>query len=99
MIILKVRNMALVALSLLTISLQSAIAANQETISKAASALKMRSIGPALMGGRIADIAIHADKKSTWYVAVGSGGVWKTLNAGITGQQCLITRVLTPLVT
>ena len=44
----------------------------------------MRSIGPALMGGRIADIAIHPERSSTWYVAVGSGGVWKTTNAGIT---------------
>ncbi len=46
--------------------------------------LELRSIGPALMAGRIADIAIHQDDPSTWYVAVGSGGVWKTENAGIT---------------
>ena len=36
------------------------------------------------MGGRIADIAVHPTKRSTWYVAVGSGGLWKTVNAGIT---------------
>jgi len=46
--------------------------------------LKLRSIGPALMAGRIADIAIHPKDQSTWYVAVGSGGVWKTTNAGTT---------------
>ena len=46
-------------------------------------ALPLRSIGPALMGGRIADLAIHPNT-TTWYVAVGSGGVWKTTNAGIT---------------
>lgn len=46
--------------------------------------LKFRSIGPALMSGRIADIAIHPEKNSVWYVAVGSGGVWKTENSGIT---------------
>lgn len=46
--------------------------------------LGLRNIGPALMGGRIADIAVHPHKKSTWYLAVGSGGVWKTINAGIT---------------
>lgn len=46
--------------------------------------LKMRSVGPAFMAGRIADIAIHPEDESTWYVAVGSGGVWKTENAGIT---------------
>ncbi|MGK0226008.1 MAG: hypothetical protein ACI8XD_000818 [Thermoproteota archaeon] len=46
--------------------------------------LTMRGIGPAFMGGRIADIAIHPSKPSTWYLAVGSGGVWKTTNAGTT---------------
>jgi photosystem II stability/assembly factor-like uncharacterized protein len=48
------------------------------------SGLKMRSVGPALMAGRIADIAIHPEDESIWYVAVGSGGVWKTENNGIT---------------
>lgn len=46
--------------------------------------MEFRSIGPAFMSGRIADIAIHPEKSATWYVAVGSGGVWKTTNAGTT---------------
>jgi photosystem II stability/assembly factor-like uncharacterized protein len=46
--------------------------------------LKLRTIGPALMSGRIADIAIHPSDPNTWFVAVGSGGVWKTQNAGTT---------------
>lgn len=46
--------------------------------------LAFRSIGPAFMSGRIADIAIDPENTSTWYVAVGSGGVWKTINAGVT---------------
>ena len=46
--------------------------------------LEWRALGPALMSGRIADIAIHPEKPSTWYVAVGSGNVWKTTNAGTT---------------
>ena len=44
--------------------------------------LKLRSIGPALMSGRIADIAVHPKRQSTWYVAVGSGSVWKTTERG-----------------
>jgi len=48
--------------------------------------LKLRNIGPAFMSGRIADIAIQPDDYSQWYVAVGSGGVWKTNNAGITWE-------------
>ncbi|GAA4272353.1 hypothetical protein GCM10022258_16470 [Aquimarina gracilis] len=48
------------------------------------SGLKIRNIGPAFMSGRIADVAIHPTNESVWYVAVGSGGVWKTVNAGTT---------------
>jgi photosystem II stability/assembly factor-like uncharacterized protein len=48
------------------------------------SGLAFRNIGPALMSGRISDIVIHPKRKSLWYVAVGSGGVWKTENAGMT---------------
>ena len=46
--------------------------------------LKLRSIGPAFMSGRIADIAINPQDESQWYVAVGSGNLWKTNNAGNT---------------
>ena len=47
-------------------------------------ALKFRNIGPALMSGRISDIAIHPENDNIWYITVGSGGVWKTLTAGTT---------------
>ncbi len=53
-------------------------------IEGALAGLGLRSIGPAFMGGRIADIAIHPSHPTTWLVAVGSGGVWRTTNAGIT---------------
>jgi len=46
--------------------------------------LEWRNVGPALMAGRIADIAVNPENRSTWYVGVGSGGVWKTNNRGIT---------------
>ena len=46
--------------------------------------IKLRSVGPAFVSGRIADIAVHPDNDNVWYVAVGSGGVWKTENAGTT---------------
>lgn len=47
-------------------------------------AFAFRNIGPAFTSGRIADIAIHPDNRHVWYVAVGSGGVWKTENSGTT---------------
>ena len=36
--------------------------------------LSFRSIGPAFMSGRIADIAVDHEDPSTWYVAVGCSG-------------------------
>jgi photosystem II stability/assembly factor-like uncharacterized protein len=48
------------------------------------SGLSFRSLGPALTSGRISDLAIHPVERTTWYVAVASGGVWKTVNAGTT---------------
>ena len=48
------------------------------------SGLKFRSVGPALTAGRIADIAVDSENPKTYYVAVASGGVWKTMNSGNT---------------
>jgi photosystem II stability/assembly factor-like uncharacterized protein len=53
-------------------------------------ALTFRSIGPAVMSGRIADVAV-TDAKSARaklgnviYAAAATGGVWKSTNAGVT---------------
>ncbi|HUX07910.1 MAG TPA: glycosyl hydrolase [Acidobacteriota bacterium] len=48
------------------------------------SGLELRGIGPALMSGRISDIAMDPNDRSVWYVAVSSGNVWKTVNCGTT---------------
>ncbi|MEM7622822.1 MAG: hypothetical protein AAF235_06420, partial [Planctomycetota bacterium] len=48
------------------------------------SAIKARSIGPALMSGRIGDLAVNPNNHSEFYVAVSSGNVWKTTNKGTT---------------
>lgn len=44
-------------------------------------ALSLRSIGPALMGGRIADIAVDPRDSSTWYLAVGSPALFAEIGA------------------
>jgi photosystem II stability/assembly factor-like uncharacterized protein len=44
--------------------------------------LRFRGIGPALTSGRIGDLAVDPDNKATYYVAVASGGVWKTTTSG-----------------
>jgi photosystem II stability/assembly factor-like uncharacterized protein len=43
-----------------------------------------RSIGPAVMGGRIDDIAVVENNPSIIYVGYATGGVWKTDNNGTT---------------
>jgi len=43
-----------------------------------------RNIGPADMGGRVADIAGIPAPSKTFYVAAAAGGIWKTTNAGTT---------------
>ena len=45
-------------------------------VEEALSGFSFRSVGPAFMSGRIADIAIDQTNENVWYVAVGSGGLW-----------------------
>ncbi|MEO1438536.1 MAG: hypothetical protein AAFV80_23555, partial [Bacteroidota bacterium] len=61
--------------------------ADKVDLSATYNGFKFRSIGPALMSGRIADIVIHPANENVWYVAVASGGVWKTENSGTTWKS------------
>ena len=47
-------------------------------------ALEWRHIGPSSFGGRIDDIEAVADNPSIIFVATASGGIFKTVNAGVT---------------
>ncbi|HMQ07296.1 MAG TPA: glycosyl hydrolase [Saprospiraceae bacterium] len=69
---------------LLTISIFSQDEEKPPSHESFVKSLEFRNIGPAFTSGRIADVAIHPSHLNTWYVAVGSGGVWKTTNAGTT---------------
>ena len=70
----------LLFLSALFLTITSAAA--QTTLETAVSHLQYREIGPALMGGRIADLAVVESKPQVFYIATGTGGVWKTENHG-----------------
>ena len=48
------------------------------------SGLRLRSLGPAFTSGRVNTFAVEPNNPSRYYVATASGGVWKTVNAGIT---------------
>ena len=84
-------NQRLVAVAALLLLAVSGLAQSDEDTERFSSStfegIKLRSIGPAFMSGRIADVAIHPDDPNIWYVGVGSGGVWKTVNAGTTWQS------------
>src|SRR5208337_833593 len=73
-----------IAFSVITLSL--AASAQDVTLdSDTLSGLPIRGIGPAAMGGRIADIAaVHEGQRLTIYVGSASGGVWKSVDSGTT---------------
>ncbi|MEW7280200.1 glycosyl hydrolase [Aquimarina sp. 2201CG1-2-11] len=48
------------------------------------SGLSWRNVGPALTSGRISDFAFNPNNPYEYYVATASGGVWKTVNSGVT---------------
>ena len=79
------------ALSLAATLLAPALALPQEAEAPAInedllSGLKLRGIGPASRSGRIADVTIDPNDRSTWYVAVASGNAFKTTNRGTTWE-------------
>src|SRR5690606_15247104 len=47
-------------------------------------ALELRELGPAVMGGRVSDIAVDPTNPTTYYIGFASGGLWKTDNQGMT---------------
>jgi len=48
------------------------------------SGLALRGLGPAVASGRIGDFAVNPANPAEYYVAIASGGVWKTVNNGTT---------------
>jgi photosystem II stability/assembly factor-like uncharacterized protein len=62
----------------------AAPAADTTKLASLAGSLRFRSIGPALTSGRISDVAVDPTNKKVWYVATAAGGVWKSVNAGLT---------------
>lgn len=77
-------TVAFPTLHLGSVSPSGAAAAQTAISSVDLSGLEWRNIGPAINSGRISDIAIHPEDPHVMYIGVGSGGVWKTTNAGTT---------------
>lgn len=71
--------------SMATVLLGAAASAHaQPTDEVSLDGLTLRSIGPAVMGGRIDDVAVVEGRPWIMYVGAASGGLWKTTNAGTT---------------
>ncbi len=80
-------SVALLALFCGGLWTHSAVAQDQSsasTIESATANLKMRAIGPAIMGGRIDDIAVAETDPKTIYLGAAAGGLWKSTDSGMT---------------
>lgn len=74
-----------ISVSLIILALSVFVSAQSESspLGSALSNLNWRSIGPANMGGRVADVEGVPGDPNTVYVATGSGGIFKTTDGGI----------------
>jgi photosystem II stability/assembly factor-like uncharacterized protein len=71
---------------LLVVTLSAAIAAAQIPDS-AFDGIARREIGPAVMSGRISDLAVFEEDPDTFYAASASGGLLKTVNGGASWEN------------
>lgn len=58
------------------------VAATSDAAVAAVAGMEFRNIGPAIMGGRVADLAVYEADPRIFYAGMASGGVWKTTNGG-----------------
>ena len=70
----------------LTLAVPAGLGAQQDRMRVALDDLELREIGPAVMGGRVADLAVVEDDPSTFYVGFASGGLWRTTNQGMSWE-------------
>ncbi|MEJ2186857.1 MAG: glycosyl hydrolase [Gemmatimonadota bacterium] len=84
----RARALCLVAFTLLLASPRAGVAQTSSDAFTAATldGLRFRNIGPANMSGRVVDIAVVDRNPYVFYVAAATGGVWKTVNNGVTFQ-------------
>ena len=80
---------ATLALALAATALPGRAQQTPAAVSNPFDALYFRSIGPATMSGRIADLAVYEANPAIFYVATAHGGVWKTTNNGTTWEAQL----------
>jgi len=81
------RLVGAVALLALMFTLAPADTAAQALSPDVAKAFKFRAIGSSRQSGRFVDFAVPAREPHTIYAASGSGGLWKSVNNGISWES------------
>ena len=74
----------LLLLGICGLALTTPLTAQQAITEAELAAFRPRHVGPAVTGGRIHDVEALPYDPSTIYVASASGGLWKSVNRGIT---------------
>src|SRR3954466_8340287 len=70
------------AMLLAIVAAPSLLAQSGAPVAQQFEKLHFRSIGPAIMSGRIADLAVYEKNTAIWYVGTAHGGAWKTTSNG-----------------
>src|SRR5262245_51596267 len=91
-----IRHASRVALSAIAVCSMSGLgfAQGSTPIAQQFEKLHFRSIGPATMSGRIAELAVYERNPAIWYVGTAHGGVWKTTSNGVSFTPLLQDRGL-----
>ena len=76
--------LAVAPLAMAALARAAPLPAQQAVTSAELAAFNARHVGPAVTGGRIHDVEALPHDPSTVYVASASGGLWKSVNRGIT---------------
>jgi photosystem II stability/assembly factor-like uncharacterized protein len=80
--VIHLRHRALAAVLLSGVAVAALPAQSKIPVATEFEGLHFRSIGPATMSGRIADLAVFEGNPAIYYVGTAHGGVWKTTSNG-----------------
>lgn len=75
--------LALVGWATIPIPAQTPQSAQSSSSASIVDAIRFREIGPTAQGGRYVDYAVVESDPRTFYAATATGGLWKTVNHGI----------------
>ena len=78
------RTLPLAALALFAAPLLAQASDQQHAADNVFGQLPWRELGPVVTGGRIVDLAVHPQRRQTYWVAAASGGLWRTDDGGMT---------------